>query len=55
MRIARIVTISFVLLTAAMTVGGDEKPVSPAVIKAANCCDICPPLCPPPPGPGPTQ
>jgi hypothetical protein len=52
MKMARIVTISYVLLTAAITVGGaDERPVSSAVIRAADCCaPPCPPLCPDPPG-----
>jgi hypothetical protein len=50
MKMARIVIITYVLLTAAITVGNtDEKPVNPAVIKAADCCNTCPPICPWPP------
>jgi hypothetical protein len=45
MKMARIVIISFVLLTA-ITVG-EVKPVSSATIKAADCCVLCPPFCPP--------
>lgn len=55
MKMARIVIISCVLTTTITVNNTDEKPVSPAVIRAANCCDICPPICPPPPGPGPTH
>jgi hypothetical protein len=52
MKMARIVIISGVLLTAAITVGdANEKPVSSAVIRAAACCDLCPPVCPNPPNP----
>jgi hypothetical protein len=51
MKMARIVIISYLLLTAA-TIVGDEKPVSPAVIKVAVCCDVCPPVCPWPPSLG---
>jgi hypothetical protein len=48
MKMARIVIISYVLLTAAITVGDDEKPVSPAITRAADCCNYpCPPICPP--------
>ena len=40
MKITSIVIISFVLLTAAITVGdAGQRPVSPAVIRAADCCD----------------
>jgi hypothetical protein len=49
MKVARIVIISFVLLTAAITVGDNEKPVNAAVIKVADCCNTCPPICPWPP------
>jgi hypothetical protein len=49
MKVARIVIILFVLLTAAITVGSDKKPVSAAGIKAADCCTGCPPICPWPP------
>jgi|SwirhisoilCB2_FD_contig_71_1704293_length_425_multi_2_in_0_out_0_2 hypothetical protein len=49
MKVARIVIISFVLLTAAITVGGDKKPVSAAVNNVAGCCNVCPPICPWPP------
>jgi len=50
MKMARIVIISYVLLTTAITVGdAGKKPVSPAVIKAADCCSTCPPICPWPP------
>jgi hypothetical protein len=48
MKMARIVIISYVLLTAAITVGGHEKPVNLAVTRAADCCNYpCPPICPP--------
>jgi len=52
MKITSIVTIFFVLLTAAKTVGdAGKKPVSSAIIRAADCCtNPCPPICPPPPG-----
>jgi hypothetical protein len=49
MKMARIVIILYVLLTAAITVGGNEKRVSPTVLKMAVCCDVCPPVCPYPP------
>ncbi|MBZ5491291.1 MAG: hypothetical protein LAO76_10205 [Acidobacteriia bacterium] len=49
MKMARIVIILYVLLTAAITVGSDKKPVSSAVIKVADCCSTCPPICPWPP------
>ena len=49
MKMARIVIILYVLLTAAITVGSDKKPVSSAAIKVAVCCDVCPPVCPWPP------
>ncbi len=52
MKVARIVIISFVLLTAAITVGDNEKPVNAAVIKVAVCCNVCPPVCPWPPSLG---
>jgi len=52
MKMARIVIISYVVLTAATTVGDTgERPVSSAAIRAADCCNPCPPLCPP----GPTN
>ena len=38
MKMARIVMISYVLLTAAITVGNNETPVIPAVTRAADCC-----------------
>lgn len=47
LKVARIVIISYVLLTAAIVVGDNEKPVSAAGIRAADCCNPCPPLCPP--------
>jgi hypothetical protein len=48
MKIARIVVISFMLLAAAITVGDDERLVSPTIIRAADCCPPpCPPICPP--------
>ena len=48
MKMTRIVIISYVLLIAAITVNNkDERPVSSAVIRAADCCSICPPICPP--------
>jgi hypothetical protein len=51
MKMARIVMISYVLLTAAIRVGNtDETPAIPAVTRAADCCNPpCPPLCPPSP------
>lgn len=50
MKITHIVII-FVLLTGAITVGDvSKKPVSPATTKTADCCTVCPPLCPYPPG-----
>ena len=51
MKITSIVIIFFVLLTAAITAGDTGKrPVSSAIIRAADCCNPCPPLCPFPPG-----
>ena len=49
MKMARIVIITYVLLAAAIMVGNDERPVSPAGIRAADCCNPCPPICPPGP------
>jgi hypothetical protein len=51
MKMARIVMISYVLLTAAIKVGDNETPAIPVVTRAADCCNPCPPLCPP----GPTH
>jgi len=52
MKIARIIIVSLVLLTARTIVGGaGERRVSPPVIRVAGCCDFCPPLCPNPPNP----
>jgi hypothetical protein len=51
MKMARIVMISYVLLTVAITVGNDKTPEGSAVTRAADCCNPCPPLCPP----GPTN
>ena len=48
MKLVRIVIIFYLLLTAAITVGDNEKPVKAAVIKA-DCCNVCPPICPWPP------
>ena len=48
MKMARIVVIFYVLLIAAITVGGNERPSGPAVIRATDCCPPpCPPICPP--------
>lgn len=53
MKMARIVIIAYVLLTAATIVGdASKRPVSSAAIRAADCCNPCPPLCPWPPGSG---
>lgn len=50
MKMARIVIIFYLLLTAAITVGDDDKrPVNQAVNGVAGCCDVCPPICPWPP------
>jgi len=50
MKMARIVMIFYVLLTAAIKVGSNETPAIPAVTRAADCCTPpCPPLCPPSP------
>jgi hypothetical protein len=48
MKMTRVI-ISYVLLTAAITVNNThERPMSSAVIRAADCCGVpCPPLCPP--------
>jgi hypothetical protein len=52
MKITRIVIVSLVLFTATTIVGGaGERPVGPAVIRVAGCCDFCPPICPNPPNP----
>jgi len=53
MKMTRIVIISYVLLTATVTVSSaDKKQVSPAIIRAADCCaPPCPPVCPNPPNP----
>jgi len=52
MKMTRIVIISYVLLAAAITFGDDERPVGSATIKAGDCCEVCPPICPWPPDPG---
>jgi len=49
MKMARIVIVLYVLLTAAITVGSDKRQVSSAAIKVAVCCEVCPPVCPWPP------
>lgn len=52
MKTTSIVMISFVLLSAAKTIGdAGERPGSSAIIRADGCCMPCPPLCPPDPGP----
>jgi hypothetical protein len=48
MKMTRIVIISYVLLSAAITVSdAGKRPVSSVVIRADDCCNPCPPICPP--------